>query len=110
MGVRENKVERYLDEQVKSLGGVTRKFTSPGHDGVADRLCFLPGGLLWLVEVKTDEGRESPQQARERDRMLDLGFRSRIVYGHSGVDLFLEEVIVALDHRVVIQEAIDECS
>ncbi len=51
MSTRENKVERYLNDQVKLLSGVTRKFTSPGHDGVADRLCFLPGGLLWLVII-----------------------------------------------------------
>lgn len=96
MGVRENKVERYLDAQVKLLGGETRKFVSPGHDGVADRLCFLPGGLLWLVEVKTTDGRESPPQKRERTRMIDRGFRSKIVYGEGQVDLLIAVMKMAM--------------
>jgi hypothetical protein len=93
MGVRENKVERYLDDQVKLLGGETRKFVSPGHDGVADRLCFLPGGLLWLVEVKTIDGDESGPQSRERTRMTKLGFRATIVYGEVQVDLLIAVMV-----------------
>lgn len=92
MGVRENKVETYLHQCVEQRGGTTRKYTSPGRSGVADRLCFLPGGYLWLVEVKTDSGRESTPQSRERNRMLDLGFRARIVYGRDGVDALMVEI------------------
>lgn len=94
MGVRENKVERYLDTCVKERGGVTRKFTSPSHAGVSDRLCFLPGGELWLVEVKTVDGKESSAQQRERQRMLELGFRARIVYGDDDVDALMGEIDV----------------
>ncbi len=38
MGVIENKVEKYLDDGVKQLGGITRKWGSPGVDGVPDRI------------------------------------------------------------------------
>ena len=106
MGVREAKVERYLDQQVKLLDGFTRKYVSPGRDGVADRLCYLPGGLLWLVEVKTTDGRESPAQQRERQRMIDLGFRARIVYGEKQVDELVLEMKRVLADLAVIKEAV----
>ena len=92
MGKRENEVETYLDDQVKLRGGATRKFVSPGHAGVADRLLFMPGGQLWIVEVKTWDGHESGPQSRERKRMLKLGFRAHIVYGKEDVDLLMEEI------------------
>lgn len=92
MGKRENEVERYFDDQVKLRGGVTRKFVSPGHAGVADRLVFMPGGQLWIVEIKTRDGKESGPQRRERQRMIDLGFRARIVYGKEEVDQLMGEI------------------
>lgn len=97
MGIRENKVERYLDSEVKKLRGTTRKFVSPGHDGVADRLCFLPGGHLWLVEVKTDSGIISSPQKREKLRMTKLGFRSNVVFGNKGVDVLIRQIQSVLD-------------
>jgi hypothetical protein len=104
MGVRENKVERYLDDQVKLLlGGVTRKFVSPGHDGVADRLVLLPGGLLWLCEIKTVDGVESPAQQRERTRMTVLGFRATIVYGEQQVDELIAEMIKMMQHMATVR-------
>lgn len=92
MGKAENTVEKYLHQQVTKIGGTTRKFTSPGHVGVADRLCFLPYGRLYIVEVKSDTGSESGPQQRERERMISLGFRSVVVYGKSGVDDLLKEM------------------
>lgn len=82
----ENKIETYLNKKVNSIGGITRKYVSPGHIGVADRLVFLPEGCLVLVEVKTKTGKESPWQKRERNKMLSLGFTSVIVYGKEDVD------------------------
>ena len=51
MGVRENKVEKYLDAEVNRLGGITRKWVSPGRDGVPDRIIILNGHICF-VEVK----------------------------------------------------------
>jgi hypothetical protein len=89
MGVRENKVEKYLDEEVVLLGGLTRKWVSPGHSGVCDRIVFLQGDV-WFVEVKTNDGRLSPEQIREHQRLKDQGANVTTVYGRSGVDKFME--------------------
>lgn len=93
MGKAESKVETHLHSRVtEELGGTTRKFTSPSHSGVADRLCFLPGGILYLIEVKTSDGVESGPQERERVRMQALGFECRVAYGKTGVDHIITEM------------------
>lgn len=87
MGVRENKIENYLRECVIKLGGDTRKWVSPGHDGVMDQICFL--NPEWYVEVKTRDGVQEPHQEREAIRLISYGARVALVYGHSGVDKFI---------------------
>lgn len=87
MGTRENKVEKYLDEQVTKLGGITRKWVSPGRDGVMDRICFL--NPEWFVEVKTIDGVREPHQKREAMRLIACGARVAVVYGNEGVDKFI---------------------
>lgn len=86
MGKRETPVENYLKHQVESIGGQCRKYTSPGHNGVADRLVFLPGGRLVIIEVKCMNGTESSIQERERHLMNSLGFDAIVVNGKRGVD------------------------
>lgn len=88
MGVRENKVEKYLDKQITALGGLTRKWTSPGRDGVPDRICIVKGHFF-LVEVKVSDGKCSPVQLREHTRLTDVGADVRVVYGEQGVDEFI---------------------
>lgn len=92
MGVRENKVEKYLDSEVVKLGGITRKWVSPGRDGVPDRVVIL-NGKVWFVEVKTDDGKSSPTQEREQKRLMDAGATVMIVHGHKGVDWFVRGLV-----------------
>lgn len=96
MGVRENKVERYLKSEVKSLGGITRKWVSPMHDGVPDQIVIINGTVVF-VEVKTVDGVLSVNQIREHNRLRAAGARVVTVYGNAGVDL----LITALPAMVV---------
>ena len=89
MGVRENKVEKYLDSEVKKLGGITRKWVSPGRDGVPDRIVILKG-TVWFVEVKTLDGVTSDTQKREQERLMQCGALVHTVSGHVDVDSFIE--------------------
>jgi len=89
MGKRENKVETYLNEQVELIGGITRKWVSPGRDGVPDRIAIVRGSV-WFVEVKTIDGRLSFAQLREHDRLHKAGANVTTVYGHAEVDEFIE--------------------
>ena len=91
MGIRENKVEAYLDAEVKKLGGLTRKWVCPSHCGVPDRIVLIKR-VTMFVEVKTDDGRLSPMQEREIDRLTSMGARVRVIYGYQGVDELIEEL------------------
>lgn len=91
MGVRENKVERYLDKEVRALGGITRKWVCPGVDGVPDRIVIHRGRVMF-VEVKTVGGTLSPAQSREQRRLLSHGAWVTTVYGEDGVDRFIKEI------------------
>lgn len=88
MGVRENKVEKYLDQCVKDMGGLTRKWVSPGRDGVPDRIVVV-AGVVYFVEVKTLDGALSPAQEREQERLRRAGAAVITVWGSDSVDAFI---------------------
>ena len=50
--MREKEVEQKLVKAVKLAGGFCIKFTSPGFDGVPDRLVLLPKGRMAFIELK----------------------------------------------------------
>lgn len=93
MGKRENKVETYLNDEVENLGGVTRKWVSPGVSGVPDRIVFYKGEIH-LVEVKTIDGSHSPEQINEHRRLSKVGIEIHTVYGNAGVDYFVKEILL----------------
>lgn len=97
MGKRENAVEQYFKDQVKKRlqgHGTTRKFTSPGHRGVADQLLFIQGGVTIHVECKTLDGTQSTSQRLEQGRMIALGFISVVVDSKLRVDQLLTKIEV----------------
>ena len=94
MGTRENKVELHLAEQVGlQLGGICRKWISPGNDGVPDQLVFIPEDIrpkkIVLVEVKTIDGVLEDNQIREQKRLIEAGAEVCTVFGHQGVTRFI---------------------
>ena len=95
MGVRENKVEKYLDKEVSKIGGITRKWVCPGRDGVPDRIVIINGDVTF-VEVKTVDGTRSKNQMREHKRLRDKGALVLTLYGHVDVDLFVKAQIESL--------------
>jgi hypothetical protein len=89
MGVRENKVESYLNKEVVKLGGITRKWTNPSMAGDPDRIIILRA-LIVFVEVKTVAGKLAPEQIREHERLIAHGAIVKTVYGEGGVDDFIK--------------------
>lgn len=92
----ESKVERRLDQLVRAIGGITRKWCSPSHVGVPDRIVILKGRVIF-VEVKTYTGKLSSAQIREHQRLRDNGAEVRVVYGDSGVDELIMELMGSRD-------------
>lgn len=89
---RESSIESDFRKAIEQMGGLCLKFISPGHAGVPDRIVFLPGGKLILVELKTTTGRPSAQQLKMQRTLQSLGFKSYIVYGADEVQALLEDI------------------
>ena len=61
--MREKTIEQKFRAAVKAAGGLAVKFTSPGFDGVPDRLALLPDGKMAFVEVKAPGKKPRPPAA-----------------------------------------------
>mgnify|MGYP003403661891 CR=1 FL=1 len=85
----ERDVEKILVKGVRDLGGKAYKFTSPGNDGVPDRLIVLHG-LIEFVELKQDNGRLSPLQRVQISKLESLGASVRVLQGEQDVRLYLD--------------------
>lgn len=110
--MREKDIEKILVAEVKKLGGRAYKWTSPGNDGVPDRIVIFPGRAPVFVELKTDTGKLSQLQKVQIDRLQQLGQKVYVTYGMSGVSRFFrkegfEETSRSLDHRYGSREGGD---
>jgi hypothetical protein len=86
---RERDVEKYLKKEIEKYGGMFFKFTSPGTDGVPDRIAKLPDGPSVFVEVKTDTGTLEPVQKYMIKKLRAIGYIVCVVHGKAGADAFL---------------------
>jgi len=75
MAIRENAVEARLRDRMKAVGGKAYKFTSPGADGVPDRICVFPNGRIVFVETKAPSVKDglSERQKKEHRRLREMG-------------------------------------
>ncbi len=89
MGTRENKVESYLDKEVKRIGGVSYKWT--GRPGVPDRIVIYKSSVFF-IEVKTTDGVLASHQLREIDRIRAKGGDVRVLFGSRGIDNFILDI------------------
>ncbi len=79
----EKYIEQKLIKAVKAMGGMALKFTSPGFDGVPDRIVLLPMARMAFVELKAPGKKMRPLQVRRKRQLKALGF---LVYCIDGVD------------------------
>lgn len=88
----EKQVEKKLRERISGIGGMALKFISPGCSGVPDRLVFLPGGRIVLVELKKPGGKLSLLQKKMRKKFNKLGFKYYIVDSYEKVEDMINEI------------------
>ena len=79
--MNEKQIEKKLVEAVKKAGGLAPKFTSPGFDGVPDRIILLPGGHMGFAELKSPGKVMRPLQMRRKRQLEELGFKVFCVDG-----------------------------
>lgn len=71
--MREKEIELKLVKAVKSLDGLCIKFTSPGMDGVPDRLVLMPKGKVAFIELKATGKKPRPLQLKRMEQIKQLG-------------------------------------
>lgn len=91
MGLKENKVERYLKDCVKENNGYCFKLT--GYIGIPDRLIVLPGKPAVFCEAKAEEGVVAPAQRIMLNRLRTAGFMAELVFSEEDVDALLKRVL-----------------
>lgn len=88
--MRERDIEKRLRKGIEALGGLAYKFTSPGNDGVPDRVVILPDRRVIFVELKARNGRLSLVQQWQHDHMRAAGAGVVTVFGLEGVEKFIQ--------------------
>lgn len=88
----EKDIEKWLNQEVKKLGGLSFKFTSPGNPGVPDRIYIFPDGRVFFVELKTEIGRMSNIQKWQRERFQKMGCRFFLIKGMDQAREFIKGI------------------
>lgn len=87
---KESAVETALQQRVAAAGGVCEKLTSLSGRGFPDRMVILPGGKIFLVELKRPRGgRLSPHQRQRIKQLLTLGVVVQVLCTAEEVDAFM---------------------
>lgn len=90
--MREKTIEAKLVQAVRTKGGLAPKFTSPGFDGVPDRLILLPGGKVAFIELKAPGKTLRPLQVRRKRQLEALGFSVYCIDRPEQIETVLQEI------------------
>ena len=90
--MRERQIEQKLVKAVKAAGGIAPKLTSPGFDGMPDRMVLMPGGCIGFVEVKAPGEKPRPLQLSRRRLLRHLGFKVYVMDGAEQIEMILREI------------------
>ncbi|KGK87349.1 VRR-NUC domain-containing protein [Clostridium sp. HMP27] len=90
--MREKVIEKKLVMEVKKRGGICPKFTSPGFDGMPDRLVLLPYGKIAFVEVKAPLKKPRPLQLARHKLLRELGFQVFVIDEEEQIGGILDEI------------------
>lgn len=92
MGKAEGYVENYLVAQCKKHEAICMKFTSPGTNGVPDRI-VVGHGLVLFVELKAPGETCRPLQVKIQDRITNHGGDVRVIDSREQVDDLMKELL-----------------
>jgi hypothetical protein len=90
--VREREIEAYFVKRVREAGGLQRKFVSPGHRGVPDRIVVFDGWVTF-VELKAPGKPLRAEQEREHKRLRDKGCATFKIDTKDNVDWYIRCMI-----------------
>lgn len=88
--LRETDIEKRLVSEVEKRGGECLKYFNPAKIGYPDRICLLPGGVLFWVEVKAPTKIPRNIQLIRMDRLVSLGQSVHVVDTFDAVDQLMK--------------------
>lgn len=83
-------LEARLRKAVRMIGGRLIKL-APTETGTPDRLVLLPGGRMYLVELKTNVGRLSAAQELWHQRARELGTDVTVLKGRYEIEAWIRK-------------------
>lgn len=90
--MKEKTIEQKFRKAVRGAGGLALKFTSPGLDGMPDRLALLPGGRMAFVEVKAPGKKPRPLQLARHRMLRRLGFPVYVLDDEGQIGGIVDEI------------------
>lgn len=88
----EKVLEKKLVSEVKKLGGIALKFWGVSITGFPDRFVLMPGGRLYLVELKSTGKSLSPRQQIVKKFLEEMGFAVEVIDSSTLLDNFLKMI------------------
>lgn len=88
--LKETDIEKRLVSEVEKRGGECLKYFNPAKIGYPDRICLLPGGVLFWVEVKAPTKIPRNIQLIRMDRLVSLGQSVHVVDTFDAVDQLMK--------------------
>ena len=88
----EREIEKKLVTATKAKGGIAPKFTSPGFDGMPDRLILLPGGKMGFAELKAPGKKPRPLQEVRHNLLRQMGCKVYVIDGAEQIESVLAEI------------------
>lgn len=92
--MRESKVENYLKRKTEQIGGLCLKCSSPGTNGMPDRI-VLWRGRIWFIELKAPGKRPRKLQEYIHSEIRGQGFQVRVMDCLEDVEEFIHEICTA---------------
>lgn len=89
--MKESEIEQELIKQIKILRGKAYKFSSPGNNGVPDRI-VLVDGKCYFVELKKPGEELRPLQEAVKRKYEAMGFKVYVIDTKEKVGEFIHEI------------------
>lgn len=83
-------LERKLREAIKARKGIALKLISSSFTGLPDRMCLLPGGNVFFVELKSTGKKVTAIQGKVHELLRSLCFPVYVIDSETGLKSFLK--------------------
>jgi len=86
----EKRLEANLRDRLRAMGGLALKLPAIHHAGLPDRLCLMPDGKAFFVEVKSTGEKPRPLQEVCHETLRRMGFEVYVIDSTEGLNEILK--------------------